>query len=217
MEHAGIADFITPGGRFTARATTLTFLLEWSYGIQPSQHSGGPSWLGVDRFDIVAKADGNVSDREIKLMVRSLLAERFQLKLHRERRDVSAYVISVGKAPPKLFPPGAGETHALRIAPQMDPDQKITTHRIIATRYSIGQLADIFARQLGEVIVNDTGLDGEFDFTIDLTPDDSRPSPMDPTLLIAAMREQLGLTVKYQKAPVDFYLIDGAEKLPVEN
>ena len=69
MEHAGMAQFTSPGGRFTARATTLKFLLEWAYGIQPSQHSGGPSWLGVDRYDIVAKAEGNATDDQMKLMV----------------------------------------------------------------------------------------------------------------------------------------------------
>ena len=217
MEHTGMAQFTSPGGRFTARATTLKFLLEWAYGIQPSQHSGGPSWIGVDRYDIMAKADSNATDDQMKLMVQTLLADRFQLKLHHERREISAYVISVGKKPPKLFPPKDGETHALRFAPQMGPDQKIATYRIIATRYSLAQLADAFARQLGSVIVNDTGLDGEFDFTLDLTPDDSRPSPMDPTLLIGAIREQLGLTLKFQKAAVDFLVIDSVEKVVAGN
>jgi len=217
MEHTGMAEFTFPGGRFTARATTLKFLLEWAYGIQPSQHSGGPSWMGVDRYDIMAKADGNAADAQMKLMVQTLLADRFQLKLHRERREISAYVISVGKKAPKLFPPKDGETHALRFAPQIGPDQKIATHRIIATRYSLDQLADAFARQLGNVIVNNTGLDGEFDFTLDLTPDDSRPNPMDPTLLIGAMREQLGLTLKFRKQAVDFLVVDGAERVEAGN
>jgi uncharacterized protein (TIGR03435 family) len=217
MEHAGIADFISPGGRFTARATTLKFLLEWAYGIQPAQHSAGPSWIGVDRYDIVAKADGNATNDQMKLMVQTLLADRFQVKLHREPREISAYVISVGKTAPKLFAPKDGETHALRVAPQMSPDQKVATYHIMATRYSLAQLADTFARQLGSVIVNNTGLDGEFDFTLDLTPDDSRPNPMDPTLLIGAIRDQLGLALKYQKATVDFLVIDSAEKVAAGN
>ncbi|HYL37055.1 MAG TPA: TIGR03435 family protein [Bryobacteraceae bacterium] len=217
MEHAGMSDFTSPGGRFTARATTLKFLLEWAYGIQPAQHSGGPSWMGVDRYDIAAKADGNAADDQMKLMVQTLLADRFQLKLHHERREISAYVISVGKTAPKLFPPKDGETHALRIAPQMGADQKIATYHIVATRYSLAQLADTFARQLGSVIVNNTGLDGEFDFTLDLTPDDSRPNPLDATLLIAAMREQLGLTLKFQKTAVDVLVIDNAEKVAAGN
>src|SRR4051812_45000393 len=56
-EHAGMVQFIAPGGRFRAGATTLKFLLEWAYGIQPSQHSNGPSWMESDRYDIEAKAE----------------------------------------------------------------------------------------------------------------------------------------------------------------
>lgn len=212
-----MAQFISPGGRFTARATTLKFLLEWAYGIQPAQHAGGPSWIGVDRYDVAAKAEGNPTDAQMKEMVQSLLAERFQLKLHHERREISAYVISVGKTPPKLFPPKEGETHALRLAPQAGPDQKTATYHIVATRYSLAQLADAFARQLGSVIVNNTGLDGEYDFAFDITPDESRPNPMDAGLLLQALREQLGLSLKYQKAPVDFLVIDDAEKVMAGN
>jgi uncharacterized protein (TIGR03435 family) len=67
------------------------------------------------------------------------------------------------------------------------------------------------------VIVNQTGLDGDYDFTLDLTPDESRPSPLDPSILMTSMREQLGLTVKSQDAPVDFLVIDSAEKVVAGN
>jgi uncharacterized protein (TIGR03435 family) len=217
MEHTGLAQFISPGGRFTARATTVKFLLEWAYGIQPSQHSGGPSWIGVDRYDIVAKAADDATEEQIKLMTQALLADRFQLKLHRERREISAYVISQGKSAPKLSAPKDGETHSLGFAPKTSPDQKTTAYRLLATRYTLAQLADAFSRQLGGVIVNSTGLDGEYDFTLDLAPDESRPNPVDPTLLLAALRDQLGLTVKYQKTPIDLLVIDSAEKVAAGN
>jgi uncharacterized protein (TIGR03435 family) len=217
MEHTGMAQFTSPGGRFRASATTLKFLLEWAYGIQPSQHAGGPSWINTDRYDIVAKAEGNATDDQMKLMVQTLLADRFKLKLHHESRPLPVYVVSAGKTAPKLFPPKDGETHALRMAPQMGTDQKIASYRVLATRYTLTQLTDLFARQMGSVIVNETGLNGEFDFTIDLTPDESRPNPVDPTLLLTAMREQLGLTVKSQKVPMDVLVIDSAEKVATEN
>ena len=217
MEHTGMAQFTSPGGRFTARATTVKFLLEWAYGIQTSQHSGGPDWIGTDRYDIVAKAEGNATDDQMKVMVQTLLADRFQLKLHHEQKEISAYVLSVGKNAPKLFPPKDGETHALRFAPQMGPDHKIATYHIFATRYTLAQLTDTFARQLGSVIVNNTGLDGEFDFSLELTPDDSRPNPMDPGFLMSAVRDQLGLALKSQKTAVDFLVIDSAEKVAAGN
>src|SRR5579864_8373915 len=91
-EHAGMVQFTFPGGRFRASATTLKFLLEWAYGIQPQQHSGGPSWMGTDRYDVVAKAEGNATDDQQKLMVQTLLAERFALKVHREKKQLPVYV-----------------------------------------------------------------------------------------------------------------------------
>jgi uncharacterized protein (TIGR03435 family) len=217
MEHAGMVQFTSPGGRFRANATTLQFLLEWAYGIQPSQHSAGPSWIGTDRYDVVAKAEGNANDDQMKRMLQTLLADRFQLKVHHETKTLSAYVVSVGKTAPKLFPPKERETHSLQVAPQMGLDQKIASFHVVATRFSLTQLTDTFARQLGSVIVNQTGLDGDFDFTLDLTPDDSRPSPLDPSLIIQAMREQLGLTLKSQKVPVDFLVVDSAEKVVAGN
>ena len=56
-EHAGMVQFTSPGGRFRASATTLKYLFEWAYDIQPSQHSSGPSWMGNDRYDVIAKAE----------------------------------------------------------------------------------------------------------------------------------------------------------------
>src|SRR5690348_7737144 len=62
-EHDGNPKFTSPGGRFTARATTLKFLIEWAYGILPAQHTGGPGWLGMDRYDVVAKAEGDATEQ----------------------------------------------------------------------------------------------------------------------------------------------------------
>jgi uncharacterized protein (TIGR03435 family) len=216
-EHAGMVQFTFPGGRFTARATTVKFLLEWAYGIQPAQHTGGPDWLGIDRYDIVAKAAGNATDAEMKLMARTLLAERFHLALHHDTRTLTALVLSTGKTPPRLFPPKAEETHGIRIEPKTGEDQKIKTYHVVATRFSLEQLMDTFGRQLGSVIVNRTGLDGEFDFTIDLTPDESSPNPLDPAHVLDALRGQLGLVVKSEKTPVDLLVIDGVEKVAAGN
>src|SRR5579863_6020017 len=75
-EHAGMVRFTAPGGRFSATAIDLAYLFEWAYSIQPAQHSGGPSWMETDRYDIAAKAEGNPDDAEMKLMLQTLLAER---------------------------------------------------------------------------------------------------------------------------------------------
>lgn len=216
-EHAGVAQFTSPGGRFTARATTIKFLLEWAYSLQPAQHTGGPSWLDTDRYDVLAEVEGNPTDDQMKLMTRSLLAGRFHLKAHREQRIMPVYVLTLGKTPPKLFPPKEGETHAIRAAPQMGADQRPTAFGIVATRFSLAQLSDTFARQFGRVVLNQTGLEGEYDFSLNLTPDDGAPNPMDQSHLLSALRDQLGLVVKGEKAPVEVLVIDSIDKVAAGN
>lgn len=213
----GMVRFIYPGGRLDAKATTIQFLLEWAYDLLPSQHSRGPAWIDSERFDIIAKAAGNATDDQMKVMTQELLAERFKLKFHRERREGPILLVTLGEAAPKLFPPKEGEVHSLRVMPQTDSEQKIVSYRVVATRFSFVQLNQTFARQLGRVIVNETGLDGDFDFTLDFTPDENRPNPLDPSLIISAMRDQLGLNVKAQKGLVDYLVIDSVEKVPEGN
>ncbi len=212
-EHAGMVQFTSPGGRLNAKATTIKFLLEWAYGILPAQHSGGPAWLDTDRYDIEAKAAGNATDDEIKRMTQTLLADRFKLRFHRETRDEPVLMVSLGKTAPKLIPAKEGEQHSIHIAPQTGGDPKVTSYHIVATHFSLDQLNETFARQIGRVIVNQTGLKGDFDFTFDLTPDENRPNPLDASLLIAAMQGQLGFTVKSQRGPVDVMTIDSVERV----
>ncbi|HEY4087933.1 MAG TPA: TIGR03435 family protein [Bryobacteraceae bacterium] len=217
MEHAGITNWVAPGGRFTARATTVVFLMEWAYGMQPWQHSDGPGWLSTDRFDVVAKSDHDATETEMKQMARTLLMERFGLRLHRELKEMPAYVISAGKIAPKLFPPKDGETHEMRFAMTPGPDQKTGVFHIDAMRYTLAQLADVFARRMDRVIVNRTGMDGEYDFKLNLTPDENHPGPVDQTLLLEALRQQIGLDVRSEKTLVDYYMIEGAEKAALTN
>src|SRR3984885_1118838 len=81
-EHMGMVQFTYPGGRFVAKGMDIKYLIEWAFSILPSQHAGGPAWLDSDRYDITAKADGAATDRDIKRMLQTLLAERFQMKFH---------------------------------------------------------------------------------------------------------------------------------------
>jgi uncharacterized protein (TIGR03435 family) len=211
-EHMGMARFTFPGGRFEAGATSLKFLLEWAYSILPAQHSDGPDWMGTDRFDIAAKAAAPATDADMKLMTRTLLAERFHLQFHRETKEVPVIVLSVGKTAPKLLPAKDGEKTSIRMEPRMGADRKVMSWHIVATRFSLEQLNETFSRRLERVIVNRTGMEGDFDFTLDLTPDENRPNPLDADIIMAAMRDQLGLAVKSQKEAVEFFVIDRAEK-----
>lgn len=208
----GMVQFVYPGGRFKADATTVEYLMDWAYRIQPVQHSGGPDWMHSERYDIQAKASANASEDEMRTMVQTLLAERFKLQMHRETKKMVAYVIAKGKGEPRLYAPKEGEAHSMQMAPVMGPDQKVAAYRITATRYSLAQLTDTFARQIDRVIVNETGMNGEYDFTLEITPSPG-PNPIDVELLLTVMREQLGLSVTSRSSDVDFYAIEGAERV----
>jgi uncharacterized protein (TIGR03435 family) len=201
-----------PGGRFEARATTVKYLIEWAYGIVPAQHNSLPSWMEEERFDILAKAAGPASDDEMKRMTQKMLASRFHLALHRETREVPLLILLQGKTAPKLYPAKEEEKRSIKMVPQMGPDEKVGSYRVVATRFSFATLNDVFSRQLGRVIVNQTGLEGDFDFTLDFPRDESNPNPLDATHIIDAIRDQLGLAIKSQKGPSDFLVIDGGEK-----
>lgn len=215
--HMGTVQFVYPGGRFNASATTIRYMIDWAYGILPAQDTGGPSWLDSQRYDIAAKAEGNATDHQMKLMVQALLADRFKLKFHTETKEEPVILMSLGKADPKLTPAKEGEVHTLKVAPRMSPDGKPISFHVVATRYTLEQLNETFSRHLGRIIQDQTGLKGEFDFELDLTPDEDRPNPLDPATVIGAMRDQLGLTVKSQKAPVNIVVIEDAQQVAAGN
>jgi len=99
----------------------------------------------------------------------------------------------------------------------MGADKKPLGWHVVATKFSFEQLNQAFARQLGRVIVNRTGLEGDFDFAMDLTPDENSPNPMDPSMFVRAMRDQLGLALKTEKGPVEFFVVDSAQKVAAGN
>jgi uncharacterized protein (TIGR03435 family) len=105
----------SPGGRYTAEGVTLKMLIQQAYDVKDFQISGGPGWLSTAAFDINAKAeDPNVGGPQIRLMLQSMLAERFKLKFHRETKELPVYALLVGKNGHKMkvseFQPGSEGT-----------------------------------------------------------------------------------------------------------
>jgi bla regulator protein blaR1 len=175
-------------GTFYATGPTLRMLIRLAYDIQDSQILGGPKWINHDRFDIQAKADSSVDAelrkltpgqaRLVKLqMLQSLLADRFKLTLHHETRNMPIYALVVAKNGPKLqeskitgVAPGrhlAGGPGGPMIRVNFGgAEQEMTS---LGT--PIGFLAQILAQQLGRTVVDKTGLNGRYDFTLKWTPD----------------------------------------------
>jgi uncharacterized protein (TIGR03435 family) len=197
----------TGNGRLTVGNETLKRCIMGAFAVGPNQIVGGPDWIATDRFDISARADQPVnSDAVIMAMLRTLLAERFKLAAHRETREVRAYVLEVAKNGPKLqkAEPGSASTQNGR--------GTIEAKVITMTRF-----AEVLSRQLDFPVVNETGIDGIFNLTLQWTPESAKPSNADAgPSIFTAIQEQLGLRLTSRKAPVEVVVIDHVEK-PSEN
>ena len=197
----------SPGGRVTLRSIPLRSCLMWAYGVQDPQISG-PDWLASERYDIVAQAGGPAPEDQLKLMLRSLLADRFKVALHRERKEVTLYALLAMKNGPK-FKASEGDGKS-NIRP--------TAVGVFAEKISMPEFADLLSRQLRSPVTDMTGLKGRYDLAFDLRQyvvNQSTPVGI-ASLLLEAMEDQLGLKLQSQKAPAEVLVIDHVEQ-PTEN
>lgn len=195
-------------GRITGRNVTLRHCMRSAYGIPEAQIFGGPKWVDEERYDIDAKATGPAGDGEMMVMLRQLLAERFQLAFHRETRPLPGYALVLGKR---------GLT-AKRSAPGSGSRSNASRRSIEAEACSMGCLVRKLAEVLHAPVADLTATEGEFDFQ-KWTPDDlqARPPSAGDTVargpsIFAALEEQLGLKLEARKVPTEVLVIDRAER-----
>ncbi|MBZ5612140.1 MAG: TIGR03435 family protein [Acidobacteriia bacterium] len=232
-----------PGGGLRTTGTTLKFLLTFAYDVRDFQISGGPGWINSDRFDITAKAERGGSDsappdprsmtdaqmktarEQMQQRLQGLLAERFQLVIHRETKEQSVYALVVGKTGSKLKESQvtSGEGHRM---------MRMGRGQISGEGVPLEMLTNVLSNQLGRPVIDRTGLQGPFDLKLEWTPDPGQagpfgglpppgvevPPPPDPNgpSLFTAVQEQLGLRLESTKGPVQMIVIDKVEK-PSEN
>jgi len=198
----------SPGGRLMVTNVSLRGLVRFAYEMQEFQMDGGPSWFAADRYDMVARAEGDPPVSQIRLMLRALLAERFQLRTHTEKRDQPVYAMVVARRDGRLGP-GLCKAQAdcnsasAGVGVPFDPNQPcwppgafgpapgvpITSGRL-AFR---GMTLDGFARSLApivrRVVLDRTGLAGAYDADFDASaelppppppPGSGIPNPFDP-------------------------------------
>ena len=239
-----------PGGRFTATNVTLRLLIRQAYGLQDTQIVGGPNWLTDDHYDIVAKADGAQGDgpplqgrgtgpTPVQMMLRALLAERFNLVVHDETREMPVYGLILARSDGKLGPQlkksdtdcaalaaagrgrGRGPGGPPPATGTMACGIQIGMGSLNMGGASMGQFAGSLAMFAGRIVLDKTGLTGGWDLTLTWTPDNmpQRPpgAPDPPAIdpngpsLFTAIQEQLELKLDSQRGPVDVLVIDKAE------
>lgn len=218
----GLQGLTVNGRNFATRNSSLGDLIGFAYEVQANQIVNAPDWINKDRYDIAAVPDqeGSPNVQQLRTMMQKLLASRFNLKFHQDKRELSAYVLTVAKNGPKLKPteientlPGLGMrpgTGGLTLVMANGKMQNFTSFLQMLV--------------LDRPVVDRTELTGKYDCSVTFTPDDSEfnghppklPPPAENTEaapnLFAAFQQQLGLKLEAQKTQVDVIAIDHAEK-----
>jgi uncharacterized protein (TIGR03435 family) len=198
-------------GRIDASNVTLKRCIMGAYEVGPNQIIGGPDWLDSERFEITAKAEEPVGVSVLNKMLQTLLTDRFKLVLHRETKQIDAYILE-------------SRNEAARI--EKGDGKGATTNNgrgnIVAMNATMDRFAEILSRQMDRPVVNHTGYEGVFNLTLKWTPESTGTAKPDNGAAIegpsifTAIQEQLGLRLRAQKVAVDVIVIDHAEK-PSEN
>jgi uncharacterized protein (TIGR03435 family) len=216
-------------GQLHTLNTNLSDLIKFAYDVHPKQIVGAPAWVDSEKFDVLAKPDvpGMPSVNQMKAMFQKLLADRFNLKFHQEKKELSVYAITLAKGGAKIK---KEENSTLPIPGFGGRPQNGFNVR----NGTIAEFASVMQAQFMELpVVDQTGLgDTRYTFVLKWTPDPSQstgfgggpppdaapPVPADdaPPDLFAAMQQQLGLKMGTTKAPVDVMVIDKVDK-PSEN
>jgi len=208
------------GRQFATLNTTLSDLITFAYGIHAKQITGAPEWVETERYDLAAQPDGEgqPNERQWKTMLQKLLADRFKLAFHRDKKELSVYAITADKSGPKLIK-SEGDPNGL-------PGLFFRGLGVLpATNATMANFANVMqSTVLDRPVVDQTGLTGRFDFTLTWTPDEFQfaglgarvPPRTDGTAappdLFTAFREQLGLKLESTKAPAEVFVIDRVEK-----
>lgn len=226
---------ITPGGTLNVEASTLNLLIQFAYDVRDVQISGAPDWVSNLRYDVLAKpgdapngpSETNQSGVELmRARLQALLEERFNLRLHRDKKDLPAYALVVAKRGPKLKEDPSSDTR--------EGSMQRGRGHLKAIKIDMRFLAITLSRQVYRVVLNETGLQGTYDFELTWTPDAGlgrssgaaiagtgqtqavAASGSSEPAIFTALQEQLGLKLEAKKEPVEVLVIDHVEK-PSEN
>lgn len=194
-------------------ATSLKSIVAWAFAAKEYQVAG-PDWLDTTRYDISAKSGAEATDDKMRLMMQSLLTERFKFAYHRATKETQSYALVIGKNGSKLV-----ESKTEGDA-EVDPDQ--SRMQITFLRTPLSALTDLLYMMLRAPVVDETGLNGKYDLTVDamkyMAMANDSGAPMDPvSLVMTAVQEELGLKLESRKVALDMLVVDHVEKNAGEN
>ena len=204
----------------------LQFLIPYAFNIPGYALVGAPAWLDSNKYDIIARAAAGSSEDQVRLMLQQLLVERFKLQFHREPKDLSGYALVLAKDGPKF-------TIEKKPDQPGKDDGRVGAGRGTARGHMVpaSSLALTLGLYLGRPVLDQTVIDGPFNFELHWTPDETERQPGSPPpasglpasnepagpSLFAAIQEQLGLKLNSQRSSVETFVIDHLQEIPTAN
>ncbi len=212
------------GDHYAIRDANLVDLISAAYGVTDEKVVEGPSWLEQDRFDVIAKMPPGSTPEAQEAMLQSLLADRFKLVVHHDTRPIPAFALTVAAKHPALKPSdGSGDTGCKFV-----PDKTVRVpnepfvpmigydcHNMTMKAFSEGlpgMNAFIYINQ--NPIVNQTGLEGAWDFSFKFT---GRMAPKGTQITLFDGLEKIGLKLAPAKVPMPVIVVDRLNRKPTEN
>jgi uncharacterized protein (TIGR03435 family) len=216
-----IAGGFMRGGRYQIRNATIVDLITSAYGVDADKIAGGPTWLESDRFDIVAKAPASTTNDTSKLMLRSLLADRFGLVIHTEQKPAVVYALTVGKGEPKMKQTAGGPT-GCRAVPQNAGTDAVLFIVAACSNMTMSRFAQILQGAGGYAgdhpVVDQTELSGAFDLEFKFTNRNLLTAAgRDGISLFDALEKQLGLKLEMKTAPAPVIVVEKVNQKPTPN
>jgi uncharacterized protein (TIGR03435 family) len=198
----------------TMRSVTLKGAIAWSWSVMDNEVQG-PGWLESDYYDVIAKTSAPHTEDELRRMFQAVLGERFGVSVHRERKVMQAYVLTVDKTGLKMTETAAEGDSVI--------EQQPKRMALALQRTSMPEIATLLSRVLQTPVVDATNLRGRYDAVFDMSKyaEDMHPAegaPIDMAgVITTALREEIGLRMEPKKTAIDIVVVDHAEKVPQAN
>ena len=184
---------------------SLSGIIASAYGV-PDFQLIAPDWTTRTRFDIEARPPAGYTSAQRQPMLRNLLADRFKLQVHREKRPVTGYELRVAAGGHKL-PAATGVRGFFTARPGL----------ISGTSRTVAELVNPLRSMVGGPVVDETGLTGSYDLKLEWTPDTGTAATASDLSIFTALREQMGLRLEPSKVTIDVVVVDRVERTPTEN
>jgi uncharacterized protein (TIGR03435 family) len=201
------------GGGLKVTNCSLKDLIQMGWDVRSFQVTGGPGWLESEKYNVEAKpaivvdmfAPGGGGINKVRLMIQALLAERFELTLHRETKEMSVCFLRVARNGVRLERTGEG------VGPKTSMNDG--KGRLNATQIDMGMLARELGSVMGVAVIDQTALQGASDIKLIWDPDQDSSAAASSALpsLFAAV-QQIGLKLESGRAPVEVLMVDHATK-----